>query len=121
MWHSLPIELIHMILIQYDGRFVLRKNSLIYIDKIQKNDERYKKLSRIIPYSCQHDIDITHPVFGYNSIQLRTVVLKLSKNKKYILSQWFKDITAEVLIPSTDVVLITTNKHNMVSIYIGTF
>ena len=121
MWGSLPIDLIYIILVKYHGRFILRKNRLIYINKLEKDDIRYKQLSHIIPYPCHHDIEITHPIFGHNFIQLRTVVLKLSKNKKYILSQWFKEIIGGILIPSTDVVLVTTIGKNMDSIYLGTF
>jgi aromatic ring-opening dioxygenase LigB subunit len=121
MWDSLPIDLIYIILVKYHGRFILRKNQLIYINKIEKNDIRYKQLSHIIPYPYQNDIEITHPIFGHNSIKLRTVVLKLSKNKKYILSQWFTEIIGGVLIPSTDVVLVTIINTNMKSIFLGTF
>ena len=49
-WKNLPIELVHKILIEFDGRFVLRKRKLIFIDKLLKDDERYSMLSRIIPH-----------------------------------------------------------------------
>jgi len=107
---NLPYELVIKILVEFDGRFVLRKGKLIFIKKLLKDDERYEILQPMIP----------HPTLYYYCLHGRIfprVYLRFSPDKEYVLSLW-----VERDIPSTDVLLCTTiNYCNIFSEFIGSF
>lgn len=113
-WGNLPVELVIKILVEFDGRFVLRNGRLLFIDKLLKDDARYSMLSPMIP----------HPKLNYTILMneiFPTVYLRFSPRKEYVLSLWYTE-TEGKKIPSTDVILFANIKQWQIeSTFIGTF
>jgi len=108
---NLPYELVIKILVEFDGRFVLRKGKLIFINKLLKDDLRYTSLFPVMP----------HPNLVYCRRMgriLPQVYLKFSPEKEYVLSLWIEDDD----VPVTDVLLSTKiNEWKITSVFIGIF
>ena len=108
---NLPYELVIKILVEFDGRFVLRKGKLIFINKLLKDDVRYAILFPMIP----------HPNLFYCRLLGNIhpqVYLKFPPEKEYVLSLWFEADN----IPVTDVLLCTKiNERKIISDFIGAF
>ena len=108
---NLPCEVVFKILVEFDGRFVLRKGKLIFINKLLKDDLRYTSLFPVMP----------HPNLVYCRIMgriLPQVYLRFSPKKEYVLSLWIEhhDIPAV-----TDVHLCTNVNLQIDSEFMGSF
>jgi len=120
-WKNLPFELVMKILVEFDGRFVLRNGRLLFIDKLLKDDARYSMLSPIIPHPNLQFCEVEEHLFP-------RVFLQFSTEKQYVISLWYDDEGHNAdwpVMPSIDVMLLikfeNDNGWDQFSIFIGTF
>jgi len=120
-WKNLPFELVMKILVEFDGRFVLRNGRLLFIDKLLKDDARYSMLSPIIPHPSLELCKVEEHLFP-------RVFLKFSSEKQYVISLWYDDEdynSDQPLMPSIDVILLVKledcGEWSNFAMFIGTF
>lgn len=81
LFSNLPYDIIKYILL-YDNHFILRNNKIICINKISKNDNRYKKL-KDIPKIYQMNEKSYNVILGNNKIRF-----VLGFSNKFV-HEWF--------------------------------